>query len=131
MLADAFLTFVNSCRSPFHVVNWCKSELSKNGFQELKETDNWELKKGNKYFFTRNLSTIVAFNVGESFTPKSTGFKIIGAHTDSPCLRLSPVSKGGSKSYEQCHISLYGGGLWHTWFDRDLTLAGKIVYKNE
>ncbi len=95
----------------------------------MSETSNWNLKKGSKYFFTRNNTTLVAFNVGESFTPENTGFKIVGCHTDSPCLRLAPVSKAKFKTTKQVYVSTYGGGLWHTWFDRDLVLAGKIVYK--
>lgn len=70
----------------------------------------------------------MAFNVGQAFNPKETGFKIIGAHTDSPCLKLNPVSKTTNKGIEQCHVSIYGGGLWHTWFDRDLTLGGRVVF---
>lgn len=128
-LADAFLKFVNSSRSPYHVVEWGRQTLTSKGFTELRETDNWKLEKGNKYFFTRNHSTLVAFHVGEAFDPKSTAFQIIGTHTDSPALRLMPVSKGSSKNLSQCHIATYGGGLWHTWFDRDLTLAGKIVHR--
>jgi aspartyl aminopeptidase len=73
---------------------------------------------------------LVAFNVGQTFSPENTGFKIIGAHTDSPCLRIAPVSKGKFKTMKQLHVSTYGGGLWHTWFDRDLILAGRIVYKD-
>jgi len=72
---------------------------------------------------------LVAFHVGDSFDPSNTGFKIIGAHSDSPCLRLAPVSKGKSKGFAQSYVMTYGGGLWHTWFDRDLTLAGKIIYQ--
>lgn len=59
-----------------------------------------------------------------------SGFKIIGAHTDSPCLKIAPVSKAKFKSYAQSHVMTYGGGLWHTWFDRDLILAGKVVYND-
>lgn len=68
--------------------------------------------------------------MGTEFVSRESGFKIIGTHTDSPCLRLTPVSKSSYKSYGQCHISTYGGGLWHTWFDRDLSLAGKVVHKS-
>lgn len=58
------------------------------------------------------------------------GFKILGAHTDSPCLKLAPNSKTQYKNFSQSYVMTYGGGLWHTWFDRDLTLAGKIVYQD-
>ena len=55
-------------------------------------------------------------------------FKIVGCHTDSPVLKLSPVSKLNDRAgFQQLGVQLYGGGLWHTWFDRDLTLAGKII----
>ena len=73
---------------------------------------------------------MIAFHVGEQFEPSKTLFKIIGAHTDSPCLKIAPVSKSTFKSLSQCHVMTYGGGLWHTWFDRDLVLAGKVVYWN-
>lgn len=103
--------------------------MTKKGFQELSETDNWSLKKGGRYYFTRNLTTLIAFTVGASFDSNNTGFKIIGAHTDSPCLKLAPVSKLESNGFQQTCVSTYGGGLWHTWFDRDLTIGGRVVYK--
>lgn len=69
--------------------------------------------------------------MGNNFDPANTGFKVIGAHTDSPCLKLNPVSKMSRKGLDQCCVSAYGGGLWHTWFDRDLILAGRVVYEGE
>jgi aspartyl aminopeptidase len=119
---------VNHAVSPYHAVEWFSRHLTDAGFTELKEIENWHLQAGKKYFFTRNFTTVVAFSVGEAFTPENTGFKIIGAHTDSPCLKLNPVSKASNRGIDQCHVSTYGGGLWHTWFDRDLILAGRVVY---
>lgn len=96
---NEFFDFVSKAISPFHVTSLCKERLTKSGFTELNETENWKLEKGGKYFFTRNLTTIVAFTVGNAFNPNNTGFKIIGAHTDSPCLRLAPVSKLDSNGF--------------------------------
>lgn len=127
-LAHGFLRFVNHAVSPYHAVEWFAKHLSEHGYQELKEIENWDLKAGQKYYFTRNFTTIIAFSVGEQFTPENTGFKVIGAHTDSPCLKLNPKSKASNKGIDQCSVSCYGGGLWHTWFDRDLILAGRVVF---
>ena len=130
-LADGFLKFVNYAVSPFHAVEWSRQQLNAKGYKELHEIDNWSLSPGQKYFFTRNNSTLVAFTVGSKFDPNNTAFKLIGTHTDSPCLKVNPVSKITKNGIEQCCISTYGGGLWHTWFDRDLILAGKVVYEEE
>lgn len=129
VLAESFLQFVNYAVSPYHAVDWCRNQLTTKGFTELHEVDNWSLQPGQKYFFTRNYTTIVAFTVGHSFDPTNTGFKVIGAHTDSPALKLNPVSRLTNRGIDQCSVSTYGGGLWHTWFDRDLLLAGRVVYE--
>ena len=130
-LADASLKFVNYAVSPYHAVDWCRQQLTLRGYKELREIDNWTLEAGQKYFFTRNYTTLIAFNVGSKFDPQQTGFKIIGAHTDSPVLKVNPHSKLTSRGIDQCCVSVYGGGLWHTWFDRDLILAGRVVYEEE
>lgn len=72
-LADFFLEFVNSSPSPFHVVDWCRKYLSSKGFTELSDVTNWEIKKGQKYFYTRNNSTLIAFNIGKQFESANTG----------------------------------------------------------
>ncbi|CAI5483362.1 unnamed protein product [Closterium sp. Yama58-4] len=101
------------------------------GYEQLREADEWQLRPGGKYFFTRNLSSIVAFAVGEKASPASLPLRIVAAHTDSPCLKLKPVSaatKGGCLSLA---VQTYGGGLWHTWFDRDLSVAGRVLVQGE
>ena len=125
--------FIDSSPEPFHCVLHVKTRLLKEGFVELDEADpGWRkiVKPGGKYFFTRNGSSIVVFVVGGKYTDGS-GFKIIGAHTDSPNLKLKPKTKRSANGVIQLNVESYGGGLWHTWFDRDLSLAGRVIVRNE
>ena len=100
----------------------------------LRESEAWgsggQVVAGGKYFYTRNQSTLVAFVVGGAYKPGG-GFKVVGAHTDSPVLKVKPVSKKSDKASGliQLGAECYGGGLWHTWFDRDLTVAGSVIVK--
>ncbi|KAK7206241.1 aspartyl aminopeptidase [Myxozyma melibiosi] len=130
--ASDFIAFVNSSPTPYHVVDNAKKLLLSAGFIELKERDSWLglVEKGKKYFCTRNGSSIIAFGVGKNWKP-GNGIAMVGSHTDSPTLRLKPVSKKGAEGYLQVGVELYGGGLWHTWFDRDLSVAGRVYVKTE
>lgn len=127
--ANDFLRFVNNCASHFHAVEESKARLVCAGYTEISEkndTDFKNLKPGGKYFFTRNQSTIFAFAIGEKWAP-GNGFVIQAAHTDSPVLKVKPVSKKTAHGFLQIGVECYGGGLWNTWFDRDLSLAGRVI----
>eukprot|EP00088_Acartia_fossae_P061453 TRINITY_DN7388_c0_g1_i2.p1 TRINITY_DN7388_c0_g1~~TRINITY_DN7388_c0_g1_i2.p1 ORF type:complete len:453 (-),score=107.94 TRINITY_DN7388_c0_g1_i2:2-1360(-) len=126
------LKFIDDSPTPFHVVANTEALLSTAGFVQLKERDSWKttVVAGGKYYYHRNRSTIVAFTIGNKFQPGNE-FKVVGAHTDSPVLKVKPVSKRSANGYLQVGVECYGGGLWHTWFDRDLTLAGCVIVQEE
>ena len=98
--------------------------------QEISERDAWTLKPGGKYFFTRNMSAVCAFAVGGAYVP-GAGFVCVGAHTDSPCPKLKPNTKSTAERFLQVRTQNYGGGLWYTWFDRDLGVAGRVLVREK
>lgn len=130
--AQEFVNFVNESPTPYHAVNTVKSGLIKAGFKEIFERSNWkneEINTKGKYFVTRNASSLIAFTVGGDFV-NGNGISIVGAHTDSPCLRIKPISKKNSEGFIQVGVEQYGGLIAHSWFDRDLSIAGR-VYVND
>ncbi|KAF3436845.1 hypothetical protein FNV43_RR19598 [Rhamnella rubrinervis] len=122
------ISFLNACPTAFHAVDEAKKRLRSVGYEQVLEREDWKLEAGKRYFFTRNHSTIVAFAIGKKYVA-GNGFHIVGAHTDSPCLKLKPVTKVAKGGYLEVGVQTYGGGLWHTWFDRDLTVAGRVIVR--
>jgi len=120
--------FINNSWTAFHAVQSCVKTLSAAGFIPLSEREEWSLVPGGKYYVIRNQSALVAFAVGGRYR-SGNGFAIIGAHTDSPCIKLKPLTKLTRGGYLELAVQTYGGGLWHTWFDRDLGLAGRVVVR--
>ena len=124
------LVFLDASPTPFHAVRCMSELLAKSGFTELNESDNWTLQTGDKHFLSRNGSSIIAFTVGS--TPLTTaGLRMTGAHTDSPCLMVKPQPEIAVKGYLQLGVEVYGGALLNPWFDRDLSIAGRLVYRNK
>jgi aspartyl aminopeptidase len=132
-LGQQCLDFLNASRSAFAAVATARHRLVEAGFVGISEKDTWNgsLKPGGKYFFTRNQSTIVAFVVGGQFDAQKgqSGFTVAAAHTDSPCLKVKPISNVNKNGTVQVGVEVYGGGLWHTWFDRDLGLSGRVLVR--
>ncbi|KAF9605913.1 hypothetical protein IFM89_020792 [Coptis chinensis] len=117
------LDYLNESWTHFHATAEAKRQLIAAGFHLLKENDAWDLKPAKGDTFTGNMSSLVAFAIGQKYKAGS-GFHVIAAHTDSPCLKLK---------LKFCEVELltltYGGGLWHTWSDRDLSVAGRVILK--
>ncbi|XP_078169543.1 Zn-dependent exopeptidases superfamily protein isoform X3 [Carex rostrata] len=123
------LDYLNESWTQFHATAEAKRQLLAAGFELLNENDDWDLQPGGRYFFTRNMSCLIAFSIGLKYKV-GNGFHIIAAHTDSPCLKLKPRSASSKSGYLTVNVQTYGGGLWYTWFDRDLSLAGRVILRD-
>jgi aspartyl aminopeptidase len=129
--AKELIDFLYESPTAFHAVNNVKDSLESINFKELKEEDKWTLEKGGKYYTTKNGSALIAFTVGKGEV-ENHGFKIIGAHTDSPTFRIKPNSEMISENnYIKLNTEVYGGLIRSTWMDRPLSLAGRVALKGE
>lgn len=129
--AQELIDFIYESPTAFHAVGTVKKRLHHCGFIEVREDETWNLKKGGKYFVTKNNSAIVAFVLGIGNLEES-GFKIIGAHTDSPTFRIKPAPEMTSEgSYIRLNTEVYGGPILNTWLDRPLGVAGRITVRSE
>ncbi|MCK9468998.1 MAG: M18 family aminopeptidase [Porticoccaceae bacterium] len=130
---DAFntrlLDFLAASPTPFHAVANLAAMLDKAGFRQLDEGADWSLEKGQGYYCTRNGSSIIAFVKGRHEL-LGTGIRMVGAHTDSPCLMVKPQPEVITKGYVKLGVEVYGGALLNPWFDRDLSIAGRVVYRD-
>ena len=114
--------FLNAGVTPFHVVQTSIALLEQAGYAALPDNKAWQLKPNGKYYVNRNDSSIIAFKLGAK---TDEALNIIGAHTDSPCLKIKPNADIKS-AYFQLGVEVYGGALLNPWFDRDLSIAGRI-----
>ena len=129
--ANGLIDFCYDSPSAFHAVSSARKILDNSGFKFIKESDEWNLEKGQKYYFVRNDSAIMAFIVGTKPVAE-TGFKIVGAHTDSPGFRIKPNPEWVSKDYYlRLNTEVYGGPILSTWFDRPLSIAGRVTCRSE
>ena len=130
-LALELIDFLYDSPSACHGVKATQKILDENGFIEIKEADKWDLQAKGKYYVIKNDSALIAFEVGTGDI-EETGFRLIGAHTDVPGFRIKPnpqmISEG---KYVKLNTEVYGGPILHTWFDRPLSIAGKVSLKGE
>lgn len=130
-LAQDLIDFIDNSPSAFHAVNNTASELEKHGFKQLDMGNVWEIEKGGKYYTTKNDSALFAFKIGHD-EPENTGLKLISAHSDSPGFKIKPnaemLAAGG---YLKLNTEVYGGPIMSTWFDRPLSIAGRVIVKGD
>ena len=118
---NGLLEFLKNSYTCYHATENAVALLKENGFTALSESEKWNLKRGGKYFVTRNGSSVIAFTLG-----KGNKFKIIADHTDSPCFKLKE-NPAMQDAYTRLNVETYGGGLWYTFFDRPLKIAGRLI----
>ena len=128
VLAD-LLAFLGDSPTPFHAVTSAVARLEGAGFRTIAETDDWSSLAPGRYAFAHGGSSVLAFVIPEG--KRIDGFRIVGAHTDSPNLRLKPTPEYKKEGYAQLGVEVYGGVLLNSWLDRDLSLAGRVFLKTD
>ncbi|CAK0747514.1 putative M18 family aminopeptidase 2 [Gammaproteobacteria bacterium] len=126
--AQNLLNFIDASPSPWHTVSTMEQELQIKGFLSLEESQDWSLVSGGKYYVVRGGSSLIVFILGDVPLPDA-GFRIVGAHTDSPGLRLKPKAAHGTEHMVRLGVEVYGGPILATFTDRDLSLAGRVCLR--
>ena len=128
--AFELIEFIDSSPSPWHAVASMESLLAAAGFVRLEEEDRWQLVTGGRYYCARGGSSLIAFVPGNGSLVE-TGYRIVGAHTDSPGFRVKPKPALPGDGLIRLAIEVYGGPILATFSDRDLSLAGRVVVRND
>jgi aspartyl aminopeptidase len=123
------LSFIDAAPTPYHAVVETRKRLENAGFRELDESTSWSIAAGDKVYVVRGETSLLAFIVGTQ-APSEAGLRLVGAHTDSPNLRIKPKSGVQRAGVSQLAVEPYGGVLFHTWLDRDLSLAGRVFVRD-
>ncbi|MDD0842739.1 M18 family aminopeptidase [Pseudomonas sp. Gutcm_11s] len=127
-LNQGLIDFLKASPTPFHATRSLAKRLHAAGFRPLDEREPWYTEPGGRYYVTRNDSSIIAFRLGNR-APLEGGMRLVGAHTDSPCLRVKPQPELQRHGFFQLGVEVYGGALLAPWFDRDLSLAGRVTFR--
>ena len=129
-LNQGLIDFLKASPTPFHATAALAQRLEAAGYQRLDERDTWTTEANGRYYVTRNDSAIIAFKLGRH-SPLQGGIRLVGAHTDSPCLRVKPQPELQRQGFWQLGVEVYGGALLAPWFDRDLSLAGRVTFRRD
>lgn len=122
-IAKGLCNFIAKSPTPFHATLNLLEMFTDKGFTHLSEGEDWAVESNNAYVVTRNDSSIIAFRTGADL---SNGIQMVGAHTDSPCLKIKPNPETDKHGYLQLGVEVYGGVLLNPWLDRDLSIAGRV-----
>lgn len=122
------IDFLNTSYTAFHAVENVKNKLLSQGFTQLWEGEKWKLEKGGKYFVTKNDSSVIAFKVPKN---EYVGFNIVASHSDSPTFKVKENAELEKAGFICLNTERYGGMIMSTWFDRPLSVAGRIIVKDE
>ncbi len=123
--AQDLLDFIDASPSPWHAVATAEQRLQAAGFSRLQESASWQLQPGGRYFVVRGGASLIAFIIGQG-APAEHGLRLVGAHTDSPGLRLKPRAAHACEGHVRLGVEVYGGPILATFADRDLSLAGRV-----
>ncbi len=127
-LNQGLIDFLKASPTPFHATASLAQRLEAAGYRHLDERAAWHPEAGGRYYVTRNDSSIIAVKLGKR-PPLEGGLRLVGAHTDSPCLRVKPQPELQRQGFFQLGVEVYGGALFAPWFDRDLSLAGRVTFR--
>ncbi|MBD1552694.1 M18 family aminopeptidase [Pseudomonas typographi] len=127
-LNQGLIDFLKASPTPFHATASLAKRLEAAGYQRLNERDPWAISPNGRYYLTRNDSSIIAVRMGRQ-SPATGGIRLVGAHTDSPCLKVKPQPELQRQGFLQLGVEVYGGALLAPWFDRDLSLAGRVTFR--
>jgi len=127
----SLFSFIKASPTAFHAVKNISEILSKNGFSELSESEKWTLSSGGKYFVTRNSSSVIAFCLPKNNFQEPRAFHLVASHSDSPCFKIKENPEIASSGSVVLNVEKYGGMLLAPWFDRPLSLAGRIIVREK
>lgn len=122
-------SFLEKGVSPDSVVMAAEEFLHTQGFQPLHMHASWQLVPGGKYYVNHHDTTLAAFTIGETYTPADR-IRLAAAHTDFPCLKIKPNPEVYTTGYGKVNVECYGGGIWNTWLDRPLSVAGRVALRS-
>ncbi|MBE5741718.1 MAG: M18 family aminopeptidase [Clostridiales bacterium] len=124
-MSNLLINYLDKSKTAYHAHDNAVKFLLKGGFTELKENEDFRLKEGGKYFVSRDGSALIAFKLGKTFS-----FNIVASHADSPCFKLKYNPEMKVENYYKFNVERYGGGIFYSWFDRPLTVAGRLIVSN-